>query len=93
MRRRTSSKPVDAVTVERHDAPDLARQARALLALLRSREAQRHVNEDTVEERETEFTHSNAPAGEPTGAQDHPSAVTSGAANKQGSPHDTIRRP
>ena len=49
MRRRPLSNRLNAVV--RHYAPDLARQAQALLAVLRASEAHQYAYEDTVEER------------------------------------------
>lgn len=50
MRQRMSDKSPDAVTVVRHYAPDLVRQAQALLAVLRVRETHQRANEGTAEE-------------------------------------------
>jgi hypothetical protein len=87
------TKRVDAVTVVCHYAPDMARQGRALLAVLRSHETPSPANEGMVEEGETETPRSNAPAVETTGAQDHTSTLSRSAAIKQGSSHDTTPHP
>ena len=78
MRRRMSNKAVDAVTVVRYYAPDLARQTEALLAVLGRREAQPPAEEGPVEAREPETTRESAPAAGTNGAQDQTSAVTIG---------------